>query len=99
MKIILVTGATGFVGKHFVRAAIDKYKVFCLVRETSDVSVLPDGVEYVYGDLSDKEALRNATKNIDFVVHLGASVQSISKDVNYNTNVIGTKNLTEVCKE
>jgi len=57
MKNILVTGATGFVGKHFVRAAISKYKIFCLVRETSDISVLPDGVEYVYGDLSNRETL------------------------------------------
>ena len=99
MKNILVTGATGFVGKHFVRAAISKYKLFCLVRETSDISVLPDGVEYVYGDLSNRETLYAALKNTDFVVHLGAAVQSISKEENHNINVIGTQNLVEACKE
>ena len=99
MKTLLVTGATGFVGKHFAKAALDKYEVVCLVRETSDISILPEKIKCLYGDLSITEDLHNATENIDFVVHLGAAVQSISKEENYNINVIGTQKLVEACKK
>ena len=99
MKTILVTGATGFVGKHFVKAAMKKYKVICLARETSDISILPPELDVRYGDLLNKYSLISATKNIDYVVNLGASVQSIDKDENYRTNVVGTQNLVDVCKQ
>ena len=57
MKTILVTGATGFVGKHFVKAAMKKYKVICLARETSDISILPPELDVRYGDLLNKDSL------------------------------------------
>ncbi len=97
-KNLLITGSTGFIGKHFARLAVKKYKVRCLLSKTSDISVLPKNVEIVYGNLLDKNSLLIASKNIDYVVHLAASVQSINKNLNYAVNVVGTKNLVQACE-
>ena len=39
-RIVTITGATGFVGRHFVERLVSekKYRIRCLVRHTSDVS-------------------------------------------------------------
>ena len=43
MSNILVTGANGFIGSHIVRKFLEnKHKVTCLVRETSDLSLIKD---------------------------------------------------------
>jgi len=62
----LVTGATGFIGRHLTRALCQLGEpVRILARRTSDLSVL-DGlrVEVVYGDLSDDAAVRVAVDGV-----------------------------------
>jgi CDP-paratose synthetase len=45
---ILVTGATGFIGRHLCKALLARsYSVVALVRDTSDCSVLPQGVQSI----------------------------------------------------
>ncbi|MEK6936802.1 MAG: NAD-dependent epimerase/dehydratase family protein [Nanoarchaeota archaeon] len=96
MKNILITGSTGFIGKHFVKEAVKKYKVRCLFSKTKPE--FKENVELVHGNLLDKNSLIDAAKNIDYVVHLAAAVQSINKNTNYSVNVLGTKNLIEACQ-
>ena len=71
---ILITGATGFIGRYLVRrlsAAGDPARVRCLVRSGSDVAELEHlGVELIRGDVTDWEALRAATQGCQQVVHL-----------------------------
>lgn len=73
---VLVTGATGLVGRAFARRAADAgYKVQAMVREGSDRSAL-DGipVEFVHGDLAKPETLPGAVRGADIVVHSAAHV-------------------------
>lgn len=67
MTTILVTGATGTVGKHVVsalaRASVD---VRALVRDPG-AAVLPSGVQAVRGDLTDPEALAAAVRGVESV--------------------------------
>jgi len=97
---VLITGATGFIGKHLTAALSKTYSVRCLVRKTSDIKELRDlNVDLAYGDLLDKTSLLPALDKIDLVYHLAGEVYSRKKDDFYKGNVLATQNLLEACKE
>ena len=68
---VLVTGATGFIGSHVVELLLSQgHEVRILARASSDVSVLPPGIETVRGDLGQA---RPALEGVDAVVHLAGT--------------------------
>jgi NADH dehydrogenase len=68
---VLVTGATGFVGPHVVRALHDAgHSVQMLVRDSARARDLP--AEPFPGDMTDPESLRRATEGVEAAVHLVA---------------------------
>jgi len=95
----LVTGATGFIGRHLVNTLYEKgSKIRCLVRGNSHVEHLKrEGIELIYGDLSDKDTLQGAVKGIDIIYHLAGEVYSTKSNNYYHVNVIGAKNILESC--
>ena len=97
MASVLVTGASGRIGRYLVPALLrsgDEVKV--LVKEKM---VDNTNVEVFYGDLLDKESLKKAVKDVEIVFHLAAMTDYLaSKDDMYKINVIGTKNLLDVSK-
>jgi nucleoside-diphosphate-sugar epimerase len=95
----LVTGGTGFIGTHLVKALVERGReVRCLVRRSSDTSELKKlGAELFYGDLLDKDSLIGAVKEIRIVYHLAGEVYSKRKSDYYKVNVFGTKKLLEAC--
>ena len=96
---ILVTGAAGFIGRHLTVALSKTQSVRCLVRKTSDTSILRNAnVEIAYGDLLIKDSLGPALDGIDLVYHLAGEVYSRRKADYYKGNVLATQNLLEVCK-
>jgi len=72
--MILVTGATGFLGEFVVKELIDKdYDFCCFVRETSDVEKLEENnIELRYGDLDNLESIKDALKGIDTLVNIAS---------------------------
>ena len=69
---ILVTGATGRVGRHVVQQLVKRgADVRVLVRDTSKAS-FPAGVEVVQGDLLDIDALRTALSGVNTLFLLNA---------------------------
>ena len=99
---ILVTGATGFIGRHLVeRLKKEGHRVFCLVREESKEKAKElKEVNVVYGDITKKETLKRNLKSYDAVFHLAAAFGKLMRREDYfKVNVYGTKNLLEVCKE
>jgi len=71
---LLVTGATGFIGKHLVKELSKKHKIRCLARKSSkpeDIDFLKKyQCEIVYGDILDRKSLEKSMKGIDAVFHL-----------------------------
>jgi len=72
--MILVTGGTGFVGGHVLRALLDAGKpVRCLVRDPGRAGELEGlGSELVEADMTEPETLRGAVEGVESVVHLVA---------------------------
>jgi len=69
---ILVTGATGRVGRHVVQQLVKRgADVRVLVRDTSKAS-FPAGVEVIQGDLLDIDALRTAFTGVNTLFLLNA---------------------------
>jgi ornithine--oxo-acid transaminase len=92
----LVTGATGFIGGHIAqRLLADGHQVRCLVRSTSDTTLLDSmPVEIAVGDLTDAGSLQRAAEGCRHVVHCGAQVSDwATTEQMTQTNVAGTRNL------
>jgi UDP-glucose 4-epimerase len=94
---VVVTGGSGFIGRHVVSALRD---TGALVR-VIDLQPHPDpGVEVIQGDIADPDALaRVMDGGIDAVVHL-AAVTSVLRSLEhpqltFDTNVAGTHAVLE----
>lgn len=97
----LVTGATGRVGIELVRELNTRgEKVKVLVREGSNTKDLESlNCEFVYGDILDVGKWEMHLENVDTLFHLAAhiNISSKKKDMTFDINIQGTKNIAEVC--
>src|SRR5260370_20312697 len=95
--MILVTGASGFVGSAVVRQLLKAgHQVRALVRSASSRINLADlQAEIVEGDLRDVESLVRAMAAIRFVFHVAADYRLWARNPQdiVRTNVEGTRNL------
>ena len=98
--MILVTGATGFVGGHVVRALRKSDRpVRCLVRNPGKAEQLAAlGCELAQGDMTDPASVRRAAESTDVVVHLVAIRQGKREEFE-RTMVDGTRALLAAAKE
>lgn len=84
MKVLL-TGATGYVGKRLLPVLVDMgYNVVCCVRDKNKFhpeESVKDRIEVVEVDLTQKETLKNIPQDIDFAYYL---VHSMSTSKNYD---------------
>jgi len=98
----LVTGATGFIGRHVTRLLATRFNnIRVLVRPGSPLQGFEEfPVEFVYGDLRDPRSLRIAIEGVRQVFHIAADYRLWAKKPNeiYETNVAGTRSLIEVSR-
>ena len=99
MKTILVTGATGFLGKHLIahlRRTEPATRLRLLCR-SSWSGALPRLVEVVLGNITSQSDVDHATKNVDEIYHLAGIVQRDPKDAGllYETHLEGTRHVCE----
>lgn len=100
-QIAVVTGANGFVGSHLVDYLLSKgWTVRCIIRKSSNLRWLKDkNVELFDCGLFDKEVLRIAFKDANYVFHVAGVVKSKTKEGYFRGNVDTTKNLLEIALE
>lgn len=98
--MVLVTGATGFVGRHVVRELRERGAgVRCLVRSQDKAEkLLPAGVELVQGDVTHPVSLREACKGVRQVIHLVAIIREKGPRTFRAVNVQGTQNVVDAAK-
>jgi nucleoside-diphosphate-sugar epimerase len=105
---IVVTGASGFIGRHFVIAAAGKFRLFCVARRSQREAGIPnhENIHWLQADITEWENLRNVFKFVndhggaDYVLHLAGYYDFTLKEnpVYEETNVLGTRHLLELSK-
>ena len=99
MKKVLVTGATGFLGKYLIEELLNndyeviaqgrKENILCSLKEKYNVEILKCSLDEI----------RDIEIKVDYVIHAAAlsTVWGKWEDF-YNANVVGTKNMVDFCK-
>lgn len=109
---ILITGATGSFGRAFVASLLnssevarlivfsrDELKQLTMRQELGD----DDRVRFFLGDIRDRDRLRMALRNVDYVVHAAALKQVDTAEYNpmefVQTNILGSENVIQASLE
>lgn len=104
---VLVTGGAGFIGAHLVdRFVAQGFSVRVLdsldrkIHPSGKPPQFPDGVEFIHGDVTDRETLKWCLRDVDLVSHQ-AAYQDYMPDFSrfIHVNVVGTALLYELIVE
>ena len=104
MERLLVTGGAGFIGANFVRMASQRYRVTVVDKLTyaGNRASLPEGIDFVEGDICERPLIDELVSATDAVVHFAAeshndnSLRDPSAFV--QTNLVGTFTLLEAVR-
>lgn len=109
LPTIIITGASGFIGKYFVDLAKEKYEIIAIARRSIRESGIPfhPNISWVQWDIGNESRLNEVMGYImgkggaDYLLHLAAFY-----DFNYDenpeyerTNKNGTKNILELARK
>jgi len=100
MKKVLVTGATGFLGKYLIEELLNNnYEIVAQGRKENVLNNLKEkyNVQILKCSLDE---IKDIDLKVDYVIHAAAlsTVWGKWEDF-YNSNVVGTKNVIDFCKK
>lgn len=98
--VILLTGGTGFVGRHVARELCSRgTRVRCLVRRTSNLQPLAGlPLEFAQGDVASPASLEPAVAGVEAAIHLVAVIRERGQATFERVNHQGTANLVRACR-
>ena len=109
-RVVLITGATGSFGKKMVRIVLQKYKPKKLIIFSRDELKqfemgqkwsprLYPCLEYMLGDVRDRNRLMRVFRGVDYIIHSAALKQVPAAEHNpeefIKTNVLGAMNIID----
>jgi nucleoside-diphosphate-sugar epimerase/glycine cleavage system H lipoate-binding protein len=105
---IVVTGASGFIGRHFVIAVSEKFRLFCIARRSQKEVGIPHhhNIHWFQVDITNRKELLNVFDDIkahngaDYVLHLASYYDfTLKENPAYDQiNTTGTRNVLEMSK-
>ncbi len=104
----LVTGGAGFIGSNIVEALVRQGEFVrlldnCSTGKLSNLEGIISQMEFVRGDIRDLSVVREAVKNVDYVLHqaaLSSVAWSIDDPISTNeANITGTLNVLVAAKD
>lgn len=108
---ILITGGTGSWGQTLTKLLLDKHnpkEIICFSRGELQQVLMQrkfnnSKIKYIIGDVRDYEALKFATKNVDYIFHMAAlkhvPICEDQPQEAIKTNIIGTTNIVNAAIE
>jgi nucleoside-diphosphate-sugar epimerase len=104
---LLITGFPGWLGNRmldilmngdrFGNNAVDRRIRVLVQPRFREIISAPDGIEVVYGDITDPVSLEKALENVSTVYHLAGAIYPHSIQTYYDINVKGTQCLVDSC--
>ncbi|MGK9476387.1 NAD-dependent epimerase/dehydratase family protein [Melioribacter sp. OK-6-Me] len=105
---IVITGASGFIGRTLLESMKDEFTIYAIARRSRKEANIPyhKNINWIQCDIADNQTLNEVTRFInerggaDFVIHLAAFYDFTYKDnIEYQrTNIDGTKNTLEFAR-
>lgn len=106
---LLLTGASGFVGRNFIKAASGRFRLFCIARRSmEEAGVQPDAdLRWIQVDIADRDKVLGMAQRlrdyggVDYVVNLAGYYDFTNEEhpEYVRTNVWGTRNMLDLAKE
>ncbi|MEN8226359.1 MAG: NAD(P)-dependent oxidoreductase [Bacteroidota bacterium] len=107
-KKIIVTGASGFIGRNFLSSMREKYHIYGIARRSGREADIPfhPNIEWLQWDISNESAIADIALYIkkgggaDYMLHLAGyyDFDYDDKPEYYGTNILGTKNVLELAR-
>ena len=97
---LAITGGSGFLGYHLCNRLSSKYnEIFVLDVAPNIADEYPSNVKYLNTDIRDREAVGEALKDADMVIHAAAALPLWKRQDIFDININGTANVLEAAKE
>ncbi|NCC95111.1 MAG: NAD-dependent epimerase/dehydratase family protein, partial [Opitutae bacterium] len=85
---LILTGASGFVGRNFIKAATGRYRLFCVARRSMEEAGVRSDVNlrWIQVDIAERERLGKLLQRVrdhggaDYVVHLAGYYDFTNQD-------------------
>jgi nucleoside-diphosphate-sugar epimerase len=99
MGKVLVTGASGFIGYHLVKALVAHGdEVTCLVRPTSSLDrIKPLGVALACGDVTEAESLLAPVEGKAVVYNVAGCTRALTRRELHRVNEEGCRHVVQAC--
>ena len=105
---IIITGASGFIGRHFVEHNVNRYRMFCIARRSQRESGIPkhENIRWTQVDIGDFSNLQEVVVSInqyggaDYILHLAGyyDFTMVDHPQYEHTNVVGTRNVLKLAQ-